>query len=250
MSWQNYKDKIKRYFWFSGKELNELMLLSLAFAFIFSFNAWGVMTFDAAAGIKNLLVAFIIAVISLLAHHSAQRLLSLYAGLKPEHRIWWPGVLIGLIFVLFSNGKIIILAGCFVAITALEAHRLGRFRPGPNLRTWGYVAMIGPLVNIALAVIVQAINLSIGSALLSKFVLFNFLFAIYNSLPFPPLDGSRMFFASRLAYSFFAGAIYSYLIMVYAFGLSWISSVLYSGIIGFVCLIVFFIVFERESWYF
>ena len=248
MSWQNYKDKIKRYFWFSGKELNELMLLSLAFAFIFSFNEWGAVTFDAAAGIKNLLVAFIIAVISLLAHHSAQRLLSLYAGLRPEHRIWWPGVLIGLIFVLISNGKIMILAGCFVAITALEAHRIGRPKSGPTLRAWGYVAMIGPLVNIALAVIIQAVNLSIGSAILSKFVLFNFLFAVYSTLPFPPLDGSRMFFASRLTYSLFAGAIYSYLIMTYAFGLSWISSILYAGIIGIICFIVFFIVFERESW--
>ncbi|MEM4263578.1 MAG: hypothetical protein QW666_01630 [Candidatus Woesearchaeota archaeon] len=116
MNWLNFKDKIKRYFWFSNKELNGLLLLSIIFGFIFSFNDWGTVVFDWSAGIKNLLVAFVISFIALFIHHSAQRLASLQIGFRPEHKIWWPGLLLGLIFVIFSNGKIFLMLSIFYKI--------------------------------------------------------------------------------------------------------------------------------------
>ncbi len=55
------------------------------------------------------------------------------------------------------------------------------------------------------------INSGIGSPVLDLMIGFNLLYAIYNAIPFPPLDGSRMIFSSRLAYFFFAGLMLGFI---------------------------------------
>lgn len=247
MNWPDYKDKLKKHFWFSKKELSQFIILSVAFAFIFSFTEWGVETFDFVSGIRNLLIACILVAVSLFVHHAVQRLIALKVGFIPEHRIWWPGVLLGLILVIFSNGNIMVFAGCYMLIHHVSAYRLGRHRIGPNIRTWGYITMFGPVVNVALAGIAFGINMSVGSALLNNFMWFNFMLAIYNSLPFPPLDGGIMFFASRLSYSFVAGVIYGYLILIYVFGIIGLSAIFISILVGCACWIGCYLFLEKES---
>ena len=53
ISWAEYQDRIKRYFWFSKTETRDFILLVFFFAFILSFDKWGVDKFDVALGLKN-----------------------------------------------------------------------------------------------------------------------------------------------------------------------------------------------------
>ncbi len=87
---------------------------------------------------------------------------------------------------------------------------IGWAKPVPynpyNLRNgkWGpaYVAAAGPAVNLILALIFSIIlrldfgfwTLSLVSAI-STIVLLNILLAIFNLIPIPPLDGSKILFA-------------------------------------------------------
>lgn len=88
---------------------------------------------------------------------------------------------------------------------------IGWARPVPfnpyNLRNqkWGeaLVAAAGPAANIALAVVFgllirSGIALSLGPAaagLITYIILINITLAVFNLVPIPPLDGSKIFFA-------------------------------------------------------
>ena len=83
---------------------------------------------------------------------------------------------------------------------------IGWAKPVPfnpyNLRDqkWGeaLVAIAGPLANIALAIIfaifIRVFSLQ-GLFLANYLVLINIVLAIFNLMPVPPLDGSKIFFA-------------------------------------------------------
>lgn len=245
ISWHEYKDRIKRYFWFTKVELRDFFLLVLFFALIFSFDKWGMDTFNFIDGVKNLVLSLVIVSISVFVHHSSQRLAALYLGYKPENRIWWLGVLIGLAVVIFTNGGIMIFAGCFVMVHMLSAQRLGKYRYGPSMWGFGYVAMLGPLANLLFAGILHVFGSGIGSPLLNSFVSLNIMLAVYNALPLPPLDGSRMFFGSRLSYFFFVGLILGFLVFFYILGISLVFSAIISFLLGIIGWIVFYLKFER-----
>ncbi len=76
------------------------------------------------------------------------------------------------------------------------------FNPN-NLRDqrWGpvYVALAGPLSNFLIAfvigLIVRVLPISVFSDLLSVIVLANVLLGVFNCVPIPPLDGSKLLFA-------------------------------------------------------
>jgi len=245
ISWHEYKDRIKRYFWFNKTETRDFILIIFIFAFILSFDQWGSAQFNAVSGVKNFVLALLIVFISVFLHHAVQRLGALYFGYKPEQKIWWFGILISLIFVFFSNGRIPVFAGSFLLIHMLSAQRLGKHRYGPSLKTFGYVAMLGPLANLFFAGLLKVINSGVDSSFLNLMIGFNFLYAIYNAVPFPPLDGSRMLFSSRLAYFFFAGLMTGFILLVYVIGFSLLIAFILALLVGFIFWILFFLMFER-----
>lgn len=105
MNWRNYKDKLKKYFWFSREELTHFGIVVLVLALIYSWNDWGTDTFDIAFGFKNLLIAILLIGITVFVHHSGQRLYALARGFRAEQKLWWHGLLIALILVMLTNGK-------------------------------------------------------------------------------------------------------------------------------------------------
>ena len=55
------------------------------------------------------------------------------------------------------------------------------------------VAMAGPLINVIVGTVLSLILFWIDSAILRIFALSNFLYALLNVLPIPPLDGDKIF---------------------------------------------------------
>ncbi len=238
MSWVNYKDKVKRYFPFSRTEWNNFGLLVLVFAFIWSFTQWGTTRFEFAAGLKNFLIAILIAGIIVFAHHAAQRLYGIFFGYRVEHKIWWAGLLAGLLAVVLTNGKVIILAASAMQVHFLAAHRLGEHRYGPSLFQTGLIAFAGPIAAIVIAFILRLIS----PVLFSSMFEFSLLFALYCMIPIPPLDGVHIFAASRIygfVFIFAIFAILAFLLLYFLAQLSLIWSLVLAIIIGFLCWIAF-----------
>jgi hypothetical protein len=238
MSWANYKDKVRKYFPFSKTELNSFIMLVLVFAFIWSFTEWGTANFEFTTGLKNFVWSALIIAVIVFVHHSAQRLYGIFFGYRIEQKIWWAGLLAGILGVILSNGKVIILAASAMQAHFLPHHRLGEWRYGPGLFQIGLVAFAGPVASVVIAFILQLIAPSIFSGMFE----FSLLFALYCIIPIPPLDGVHVFAASRIYGFVFIFALFTmlaFLLLYFIAQLSIIWSLILAIVIGFACWLVF-----------
>lgn len=152
---------------------------------------------------QYLLFYFLIVIPSAIVHEyahgwAADRLgdkTARYAGrltLNPKAHIdWWGTILMPFLLLLVSGGRFV----------------FGYAKPVPynpyNLRNqkWGpaLIALSGPLANFMLAVgfsaLVYAFPLWSASELFQMIVYVNLLLMVFNLVPIPPLDGSKILFA-------------------------------------------------------
>ncbi len=243
------KDKTKLYFKFSKEELKGIIIIILAFAFIISFKEWGPGDeFQFFYGLKSFFKAILMVALTVLIHHGAQRIAGLSAGIRAEHKIWWPGIWIGLILVILSRGNIWFLAASGVYFHHMPIHRIGYWRYGLSMKGVAASAIAGPFAVIFFITIIKTIEvwfpfIPLDPAAVNKLFLLNWGFALWNLLPIPPLDGSRLMFTSRLTYSFIFGFIAGYFILVYALE---IYSFIWAFVIAIASWLIFYIVFERK----
>ncbi len=223
MSFRNFIDKLKRYFWFSAEELKAFVIVVLVGALIYSWNDWGIDRFDASVGIINFILAIILVTIAVFVHHAAQRVFALQLGFRAEQSLWWYGLIGGLLLAILTRGNLIFFAATSTMIHLLPIHRLGSFRYGPNLATLSKIVFMGPFANAALALLSKWL---IFWGLVSpeaghRFFLLNAMFALTSLLPIPPLDGSKIMYSSRIEYlvvflCFAAFAVLGYVFRVYS----------------------------------
>ncbi len=229
---------------YSNSEIKGMLIGVVCMAFILSFNDWGVEEFSLVVGISNFMFAVLIVGFSVFFRDAVQRLFALRLGIKTKFRLWWYGILVALIFTILVHGaiKLFLIGGITMAI--IRTRRLGRFYYRSSLRTASIVSFIGPLTNIGLAALAKFVSLiiPINGYFLERFVLFNVAYAVLALLPIPPLEGSHMFYHSRLVYSFIFGSVLGYMIFV-GFSFAWLWALLFG--VGF--FIVFYKFIERPK---
>lgn len=245
MSFRDVVDRAKRYAGFSKVEKREFWIAALILGIVASWNQWGTVEFDVWVGFGNLLVAFLIALVTLYVHHMAQRVWGANKGIQVEHKVWWYGAGLAFLVTILSNGNFGLLAVSGTYISIITVHRLGRYRYGPQVKDYAMIALMGPVANIVLAGILKSIDLYIVPLpFVDQFFVFSLAFAAWNLLPIPPLDGSRIIFSSRLLYALVAGAVIGYVLLIQLVGVfSW----LWALAIGLATWLIFYITLER-SW--
>ncbi|MBS3132472.1 hypothetical protein J4212_08625 [Candidatus Woesearchaeota archaeon] len=243
-------DKIKRYFQFSFAETRGLILATAVFAFILSFREWGTTSFDAIAGMFNYFNAFLIVGLSILVHTSAQRVWALVTGYKHEFQLWGIGLAFALIATFVTRGIAwwFVIPGGFM-VHMMAGHRLGWFRYDINYWALGLIAFAGPLGNIVLAALFKSLGGFFASALIKKAVIFNVAYAICSVLPIPPLDGSKMFFGSRMFYAFGLSGIVAAGILLLSDLPVWLS-VISAFLIAVILWLLYYVYLEEgKDWW-
>ncbi|MBN1645204.1 hypothetical protein JW851_04185 [Candidatus Woesearchaeota archaeon] len=241
MNWIEFKDRFNRFGWFTKKEIWGMFILVLCFAFVFSFDMRGDIIFDASVGFMNLLVCFVIVGIIVLIHHLVQRSVCIFFGFKPSHSVWWPGLILSLLVMFFSNGSLVFLMGSVFKIEMRDIQRVGWWRYGLNVKQQGIIAVSGNIVLILLAGLLKLSNVVPGS-FLDKFIAFSVLFVLFNMIPWPHSDGCCMFLGSRLYFIFIAGAFIGFLVFL---GAGFLTAIFLGLILGLISWIVFYWYFER-----
>jgi len=235
---------VKQHFTFTQEELRALAIGVILTAFMFSFNDWGDTTFSLGEGLRNLLNAVLIALLTFIVHQSAQRIVALSVGFKIEYRIWMYGLIIGLALTIVSRGKLWFFAPGGIIAYHLVGHRIGSFRYGLNYWPLGMIGLVGPLSNLVLAMLFKLLLLlSPTNTLLQSAMVFNIWFALFTILPIPPLDGSHLFFSSRLMYVFMLGAVIGMAIALYFFGV--FAALTLGLVLGIICWLSYFWFFEK-----
>ena len=240
-------DKIKKYYKFTEHELRGLVTAILVIGFIISFKEWGTTSFDLSAGLYNLFNAVLIVALSILIHDAGQRIWALAIGYRLEFKVWSFGLLAALVVAFISNGSLWFVVPAGFMLHNIAGHRLGFFRYGVNYFGQAMVALAGPLFALMLIILFKVLNTFFPSPLLQKAIIFNVIYAITSLLPIPPLDGSKIFFGSRMLYAFALPAIIVATILM-IIDVPIFLALIISLLIGIVLWLTYYITFERKAW--
>ena len=243
----DFKDRAGKYYKFTRSETIGLVISIIVIAFIISFKNWGTTTFDLKAGLSNLFNAILIVALSIIIHDAGQRLWALAIGYRTEFKMWSFGLMIALVLAFVSNGSLwLIVPGGFM-LHHIAGHRLGWFRYGINYFGQAMVALAGPLSNFTLIILLKILYALAPNPLIQKAIVFNAVYIITSMMPIPPLDGSKIYFGSRMLYAFALPAIIIASIMMITNVPVFLALVL-SFLVGIVLWIVYYVSFERKVW--
>lgn len=241
------KDKIRKYYKFNPYELRGLAISILVIAFIISFRDWGINRFDLAIGFYNLFNSILIVALSVLVHDAGQRIWGLAIGYRIEFKMWAYGLIFALIVAFLTNGRLWFIIPAGFMLHHLSGHRLGWFRYGINYFGQAMVALAGPLFSLMLIIILKILYSFSPNPLIQKTIIFNVVYAITSLLPIPPLDGSKIYFGSRMLYAFSLPALFVATILM-IINIPIFFALVLSLLVGIILWITYYISFERKIW--
>ena len=240
-------DKIKKYYVFNPHELKGFAISIIAIAFVVSFKEWGNSSFDFLVGLFNFFNAVLIVALSMLVHDAGQRIWGLSIGYKIEFRMWSFGIVASLVMAFLSNGNLWLIIPSGFMLHHLAGHRLGWFRYDVNYFAQAMIALAGTLFTLTLIIFLKMLSAFSSSMLLEKAIMFNVVYAITSLLPIPPLDGSKIYFGSRMLYAFILPAMtVAFILMIIKIPI--ILSLIISLLVGVVLWLAYYISFERKVW--
>ena len=224
------------------KEIRSILIIAFIAAFIFSFNEWGIDKFNLLVGIQNFLFALVFCLIIYTTHAFSQKftakffdheieftLLTIRKKIKEVRKtIMVPiGPAITLLITLLTNGKLIFLLLNSFEMKSNKTHRLGR--KWINIKDFeeAQIALAGPLSEILLLILLKI--LSPLSLIFSKGMFIASTIAIFNMLPLPKVDGSKIFFGSRPLYV--ASLVFIIIFIILIFQLSILQTLILAMIL-------------------
>lgn len=145
--------------------------------------------------IPAFLASTLLVAISFIPHEMAHRVTARSMNAYAEYVMWTPGVMLA---VLSSFLGVVFAAPGGVRMYTRSGERYGLTVPDLELKMIGYVAIVGPLINISLAVLFAFMSVPITSLELYGVNLLvlgsrvNGYLAIFNLLPFYPMDGYKV----------------------------------------------------------
>lgn len=192
-------------------EFQQLLIAWLVLGFCFSVSGL--------FNLKNFPLIFISSLIAVgagfIGHELAHKFVAQRYGWKAGFRLWPQGLLLALFIALISGGRFIFAAPGAVYLVPLS---IG-YSLSKGKREYGIVSLSGPLMNLVFASIFLALyrisDFSILSTIGRYGFFVNLFLAAFNMVPFPPLDGTKIFSWNKLIWALLA--IPTWLALVFVF---------------------------------
>ncbi len=185
---------------YSFREVKELLIAWLVLGFSFSARYLQYPTqFPTYFSVSLLTVGA-----AFVCHELAHKFVAQRYGCWAEFRLWTWGLVLALIMAFISalSGSWIIFAAPGAVYIVPMVRRVGwNFDFGA--RSYGLISLMGPLINILLAVLFSPLR-DLGGILTLIGLLgysINLWLAMFNMLPFPPLDGYKVFMWNRVVWA-------------------------------------------------
>ena len=174
---------------FTKVEIRDLIISSLVIAFLFSFMNLSV---------ESYIISFLLVTPTFILHELAHKYVAQKKGYKAVYVLWPTGVIVSIIFSFLTFGKVIFAAVGAVSISSITSSRVGYKYQNMSREDMGKIAVAGPLVNFGLAIV--GYIFSPFSSIFTFFAEINAVIGLFNLIPFPPLDGIKVFAWSRISW--------------------------------------------------
>ena len=176
---------------FTNEELRNIIIAILVMSVIFWIYVFSFPDYN------WFFVSLIIVFFSFFIHEMGHKFVARKLGCMATYKIWPTGLLIGIITIFFGliieglrNSGFAFIALGFMEIMPYSFGRWGFKVVRLTPKGLGLISLAGVGVNIILAIFFKIFS---GMWLFDKLAYFNALFALFNLLPIPPLDGSKIF---------------------------------------------------------
>jgi Zn-dependent protease len=193
--------------------------------FIFSFRDW---SFD------NLLLSIAIVGPALILHELAHKFMAQRYNLLAAYVIWPTGIILSLLITIMTNGAVLFAALGAVMISSVYHTRVGYRFIGLTGEEMGKISWVGPMTNIGLAILCYILH-PLNPVVFSQAAFINLIIAIFNCLPFPPLDGVKIF---RWNIPMWLGTLIAAVVLMF---LPPIIGIVYSLVITIIIVVILFI---------
>ena len=172
---------------FSQKEISHL-LISVVVMSILVTTVWFGFSDNLAVSLVNLGMGFLLIAPAFVLHELGHKFVSQKYGYYAEYRMWTQGLIFAIIITILSGGR-------FMFIAPGAVYFGGGFARTSRDKI-AKIGLAGPIVNLFLVAIFGLVGiLSTGIwqmvGLLGAYV--NAWLAIFNLIPFAPLDGQKIF---------------------------------------------------------
>ena len=164
---------------FTERELKDIVISLLVLSLVFAYPE---IFFDPLFFLTSVLTVGI----AFIGHELSHRFVARKLGFHSEYVMWKQGLLMALLFAFMSNGRIIFAAPGAVVFASYWASRQ------PNLEEVGRIGIAGVVFNITLLYVFAVSYFLTGISTLAFAGIINGWFAIFNLIPFGPLDGRKV----------------------------------------------------------
>ncbi|MCX8181510.1 MAG: hypothetical protein N3D12_00130 [Candidatus Methanomethyliaceae archaeon] len=160
------------------------------------------------------LISALTAGVGFLLHELAHRAAAKQSGCYAYYQVWPWGIILALFISLISAGRFIFAALGAVYITPIVLSN--QIDEKAIKRVYGKISISGPSMNLLLAIFFMClINLGGTLAEISSIGLrINFWLAAFNLLPFPPLDGSKVYAWSKIVWATFTLPTWLFVLLI------------------------------------
>ncbi len=178
------------------KELKDLVISALLLALAFGIALSG--GFRAFSEPRSLLTVCLMAVVSVslgfVLHEMGHRFLAKRFGCFAEYTMWPAGLILALLCSLF--GFVFAAPGAVMIYSGTDSQG----RATLTREKTGVISIAGPVMNICLGVVFILLNAAYPMVLFSLGAQINTWLAIFNLIPFGPLDGAKIIGWSKKAW--------------------------------------------------
>jgi len=172
-------------------------------------------TFEMGFWLANFLRVTLVVMVAFLTKELVRKLVAKAQGFETEYSLWNVsrfgfkptsvkkpvpvGIIISLIVTIVTMGKLFMVAVGSYDLIINKHSRFGRKTVHINDYDEAKIALVGPLVNIALMIVFQLFN---RNGMFDQFVFINGMIALFHMIPVSNLDGAKIFFGSKVLYLF------------------------------------------------
>lgn len=219
---------------FTLAETRDLIIATLVLGFLFSIALKNFEVTTSSSIFVNFITAIAIVAPALILHEIAHKFVAQKYGCKANYALWPIGAVMAVLITLLTGGRVIFAALGAVMIATTYSTRLGYRFVGLSNEELGKIAWSGPVVNIAIALF-SFFLISFAPLFFETVIMINLIIALFNMIPFPPLDGSKI-----IGWSWFVwGGTLSLILALYF--LPNLIGIIYSLIVAFIIIALIFL---------